>query len=33
MTVAADLHHVTAAALRSAFSLYQDSLELIRTDR
>jgi hypothetical protein len=33
MTVAADLHHVTTAALRSAFSLYQDSLELIRTDR
>jgi hypothetical protein len=30
MTVAADMHHVTTAALRSAFSLYQDSLELIR---
>jgi hypothetical protein len=30
MTVAADIHHVTAAALRSAFSLYQDSLDLIR---
>jgi hypothetical protein len=33
MTVAADLHHATTAALRSAFSLYQDSLELLRTDR
>ncbi|MDQ1380686.1 MAG: hypothetical protein QOJ71_1405 [Actinomycetota bacterium] len=33
MTVAADLHHVTTAALRSVFSLYQDSLELIHTDR
>jgi hypothetical protein len=33
MTVAAEFHHVTAAALRSAFSLYQDSLELIRSDR
>jgi hypothetical protein len=30
MTVAADMHHVTTAALRAAFSLYQDSLELIR---
>ena len=30
MTVAADMHHVTAAALRSAFSMYQDSLDLIR---
>jgi hypothetical protein len=29
MTVAADMHHVTAAALRSAFSMYQDSLDLI----
>jgi hypothetical protein len=33
MTSSAALHHVTAAALRSAFSLYQDSLELIRSDR
>ena len=30
MTVAADLHHVTTAALRSAMSLYRDSLDLIR---
>lgn len=29
MTVAADMQHVTIAALRSAFSLYQDSLDLI----
>ncbi|HUI48045.1 MAG TPA: hypothetical protein VL119_05080 [Acidimicrobiia bacterium] len=29
MNVAADMHHVTTAALRSAFSLYRDSLELI----
>ncbi len=33
MMVAADMHHVTTAALRSAFSLYQDSLDLIRPDR
>jgi hypothetical protein len=33
MTVAADMHHVTTAALRSAFNLYQDSLELIRPNR
>jgi hypothetical protein len=30
MTVAADMHHVTTAALRSAFSLYRESIELIR---
>lgn len=30
MTVAADMHHVTTAALRAAMSLYQDSLDLIR---
>ena len=30
MTVGADLHHVTTAALRSALSLYQDSLDLLR---
>jgi hypothetical protein len=30
MTLAADVHHVTAAALRSALSIYQDSLELLR---
>ncbi len=29
MTVAADMHHITAAALRSAFSMYQDSLDLV----
>jgi hypothetical protein len=29
MTVSADMHHVTAAALRSAFSMYQDSLDLV----
>jgi hypothetical protein len=29
MTVAADMQHVTIAALRAAFSLYQDSLELV----
>ncbi len=29
MTLAADMHHITAAALRSAFSMYQDSLDLI----
>jgi hypothetical protein len=30
MTLAADVHHVTTAALRAAFSLYRDSLELGR---
>ena len=30
MTVAADMHHITSAALRSAFSLYRDSIDLIR---
>ena len=30
MMIAVDMHHVTSAALRSAFSLYQDSLDLIR---
>jgi len=29
MTLSADMHHITAAALRSAFSLYQDSLDLV----
>ena len=29
MTVAADTHHVTTAALRAAFSLYQDTLDLV----
>jgi hypothetical protein len=29
MMVAADMHHVTTAALRSAFSLYRDSLALL----
>jgi flagellar basal body rod protein FlgC len=34
MMVAADMHHVTAAALRSAFSMYQESLDLVgRTPR
>jgi hypothetical protein len=33
MTVAADMQNVTIAALRSAFSLYQDSLDLIRPER
>lgn len=32
MMVAADMHHVTTAALRSAFSLYRDSIELIRPE-
>ena len=32
MTVAADMHHVTSAALRSAFSLYRDSIDLIRPE-
>jgi hypothetical protein len=32
MTVAADMHHITSAALRSAFSLYRDSIELIRPE-
>jgi hypothetical protein len=32
MTVAADMHHVTTAALRSAFSLYRDSIDLIRPE-
>ena len=30
MTVAADMHHITTAALSSAMSLYEDSLDLIR---
>jgi flagellar basal body rod protein FlgC len=29
MTVAADTHHATTAALRAAFSMYQDTLDLI----
>ena len=29
MMVAADMHHVTAAALRSAVSMYRDSLALL----
>jgi hypothetical protein len=33
MTVAADMHHITAAALRSAFSLYRDSIDLIRPEQ
>ena len=32
MKVAADMHHVTSAALRSAFSLYRDSIDLIRPE-
>ncbi len=30
LTTAADMHHVTAAALRSAVSMYRDSLDLVR---
>lgn len=30
MNVAVDMNHVTTAALRSAFSLYRDSIDLIR---
>lgn len=30
MNVAVDMHHVTTAALRSAFSLYRESIDLIR---
>lgn len=33
MTVAVDMHHVTTAALRSAFSLYRESIDLIRPQR
>jgi hypothetical protein len=29
MMVAADMHHVTTAALRAAFSMYRDSLALL----
>jgi len=32
MAVAADMQHVTTAALRSAFSLYRDSIELLRSE-
>jgi len=32
MTVAADMHHITSAALRSAFSLYRDSIDLLRPE-
>jgi hypothetical protein len=32
MTVAADMHHITTAALRAAFSLYRDSIDLIRPE-
>jgi hypothetical protein len=32
MQVAVDMQHVTTAALRSAFSLYRDSLDLIRPE-
>jgi hypothetical protein len=32
MTLAADMHHITSAALRSAFSLYHDSIDLIRPE-
>jgi hypothetical protein len=33
MTTAADMHHITAAALRSAFSMYRDSLDLVSPAR
>jgi hypothetical protein len=29
MTVAADVHHATTAAMRSALSLYRDALDLL----
>ena len=32
MMVAADMHHATAAALRSAFSLYRESIDLMRPE-
>jgi hypothetical protein len=32
MKLAVDMHHVTTAALRSAFSLYRDSIDLLRPD-
>jgi hypothetical protein len=33
MNLAANVHHVTTAALRSAFSLYRDSIDLLRPER
>jgi hypothetical protein len=30
MTVAVTMHHVTTAASRSAFSLYRETIDLIR---
>jgi hypothetical protein len=32
MNVAVDMHHVTTAALRSAFTLYRDSIDLLRPE-
>ena len=32
MNLAANVHHVTTAALRSAFSLYRDSIDLLRPE-
>jgi hypothetical protein len=32
MIVAADTHHVNAAAMRIALSTYQDSVDLVNTD-
>jgi hypothetical protein len=32
MALAADVHHVTTAALRSVSSLYRDSLDLLRPE-
>ncbi len=33
MTVAVDMQHVTTAALRSAFGMYRDSLDLLRPEQ
>ena len=32
MMVAADAHHLSAAAMRVALSMYQDSVQLVKTD-
>jgi len=32
MMVAADAHHLSAAAMRVALSMYQDSVQLVNTD-
>ena len=33
MMVAADMHHITTAALRSALSMYSDSVDMLSTSR